>query len=155
MQSTRGVASAFVLVVSGCLGLLAPAAAHAAHAASDWGPDTEPVVAWRATSLPPLQDHQAVWLPIDSFTCPGEHPWLLDRRLSQREDLPRGVDVDRGRSVIVAIGGEPTIDEATGYVTGWGEGVSRAANFHPTDPSYATVRAVCTSDPDLAYTGTP
>jgi hypothetical protein len=149
------VTAAASLVLCLC-GPAAVNAANAANAAAQFesppSDDIFPVVAWRSTELPPLEHMRPTWVPIDAFSCPAEHPWLASLLLKPHESVPRGVDVDRGSSVIVRIDGDATVDPATGYVTGWGEGVNRAVNLHLSDPSHATVTASCTSNPDYAYT---
>lgn len=137
---------ALIVTIAACLGVLAPAAAQAAP-----DPDVEPVTVVSATQLPPLQDHRPIWVAIDPFTCPTDHPWLASRPSSEYDTVPRGVEVDRGRSVLVMINGEATVDEETGYVTGWGAGANRTANLHPTEASHLTLTAHCTDNPDRAY----
>lgn len=124
-----------------------PAAAPGADDASD----IVQRVAFESRTLPPMERLRPKPVEIDAFACSGEHAWLLDRGFEMRDDIPRGVEVDRGSLVRVEIGGELTIDEATGYVTGWSEGGNTAANWHLSATSFATVTAHCTSDPTKAY----
>jgi hypothetical protein len=135
------------------LGLFTTGAAHAEELDHTAPPTREPVqeIAFESTSLPPLQFLRPRPVDVGSYTCPEEQPWLLDRSFQMRDDIPRGVEIEHGRLVQLNIQGEPQVDEATGYVTGWLPGGNTAANWHVSDPSFATVTAHCTSDADRAY----
>lgn len=154
MQLCRSIAVSILASASVCLGLLAPAAAHAADSApaAASAADPMPVPVWSSTTLPPRQNLRVVPIAIDAFTCPASHPWLTSELFKPHELVPRGIDVDRGGNVLVKIGAEATVDEETGFVTGWADGANSAANYGLSGLSHAKLTASCTKNPHLAYT---
>lgn len=148
---SRPLLSAFALTAG--LGLLTTGGAHAAELdqRSAAEPDIVQKVAFESKELPPLERLRPKAVEVRAFTCSEEHPWLLKRTFEMSDDVPISVEVDRGRLVRVKIEGEPAIDDATGYATGWLAGENTAANWHLSDTSFATITAHCTSDPAKAY----
>ncbi|GAA3625102.1 hypothetical protein [Microlunatus ginsengisoli] len=87
---------------------------------------------------------------ISGFTCPADHPWLIDQNLASGRLVPNGVSVDEGGSVGVTI---PNFDiDKDGRVTGWD---SRGASDTNWDVSTHAVNidGHCTDDPSQSYQG--
>lgn len=87
---------------------------------------------------------------IPAFTCPADHPWLVNQNLSPGRIVPNGVQVDEPGSIGVTIPNDT--DDSGDVANGWQSGGASATNWDVSTHSMI-IYAHCTNDPAQTYQG--
>ena len=87
---------------------------------------------------------------IPAFTCPADHPWLVNQNLSPGRIVPNGVQVDEPGSIGVTIPNHT--DDSGDVANGWQSGGASATNWDVWTHSMI-IYAHCTNDPAQTYQG--
>ena len=116
----------------------APAGSHSASAAAD--ASTTDVMAYQRVLYP---GETAGLTP--AFTCPTDHPWLVNKKLSSAGTVPNGLKVYEATSRISIPGpsagpGGLASGWTFGYVKNWGQKID-----------HLTIFATCTNSADAGY----
>lgn len=132
------IATALCGVGIGTASAAAPVGSHGASTAAD-APTTD-VMAYQRTLYP---GETAGLTP--AFTCPTDHPWLVNKKLSSANTVPNGLEVNGATSRISipspsAGPGGLASGWTFGYVKNWGQ-----KNDH------LTIFAICTNSADAGY----
>ncbi len=102
----------------------------------------ETVLAFSAT----LDDLHSTAIP--DFTCPADHPWLVDQNLAPGRLVPPGVSVDEPGSIGVSV--STAHGDANNRTTGWQGDESSATNWD-VHTHVVSVYGHCTNDPAQSY----